>query len=201
MADIQTLINAIPDAQDGSVIDASYHNTIKTALKAIAGQLGGGGGESGSLTLQPTFLPIAPNLQWLGSLGGATDAGPGVTDGYVPLNLPNGAVIQELVVIGGKTNAAPKAFANLLVLPIGAGAGNSTTLIQIDFTNAGNPFTVRGSPSTSNIPGITSSGLLQIQTVNNSQFKYAVEVKVVSTAGTPIASVTVNAMQVNYTAS
>lgn len=197
MADIQTLVNNIPDAQDGNVITSDYHNSIKAALQAIAAQIGGGGGAA-TVTIQPAFLSISPNPLWNVSLGQAIDPGPPGADGFIPLNLPDGAVIQQLTVIGGKTNSAPKAFANLLILPIGASGGNSSTLIQIDFTGAGNPFTESGTPSTSNIPGISASGLQQMQTVQNSQFKYAIEAKLITPAGTPAATVTINAFQVTY---
>ncbi|MBZ5621150.1 MAG: hypothetical protein LAQ69_20850 [Acidobacteriia bacterium] len=200
MADIQTLINAIPDAQDGDVITANSHNSIKQALIAIAGQLGGTTGNV-TQTIQPAFLPIPPNPTWNVSLGLAADQGPPGADGFIPLNLPDGAVIQQMVAMGAKINSAPKGFANLLILPIGSGGTGSSTLIQIDLTNAGAPFTLTGTPSTSNIPGVTAAGLKQMQTVQNSQFKYVIETKILSPAGTPVASVTINAFQVIYSKS
>ena len=42
MSSIQTLVNLIPDANDGNVISSDYHNTMKAALEAIAAQLGSG---------------------------------------------------------------------------------------------------------------------------------------------------------------
>src|ERR1700726_1804687 len=98
MADIQALINAIPDAQDGSVITSDYHNTIKAALAAMASQLGGSaGGQTVTLTLPPNFLPIGRNPPWVVTLGAASDAGTPVSDGWIPVSLPEGAVIQQLV--------------------------------------------------------------------------------------------------------
>jgi hypothetical protein len=194
MADIQTLVNNIPDAQDGNVINSNYHNTIKTALLAIAVQLGGAAGpQTVNLTIQPSFQPMAGLPPWNVSLGLATDPGPPAAGGFIPLSLPDGATIQQLVVIGSKTNPASKGFVNLLVIPLGGTAG--TTLISIDLTPAGNPFTLNGVP---NIPGLTATALMQIQTVQNSQFKYAIESEVLSPAGTPVATVTINAIQVVY---
>jgi hypothetical protein len=195
MGTIQTLINAIPDAEDGNVITADYHNTIKAALEAIAGQLGSGGGpQTVTLTLQPTFLPKAGSPVWTVSLGFAADPGPPSCDGFIPLSFPDGAVIQSMEVMGAKTNAGSLGFVNLLILPISGTAG--TALIQIDLSKAGNPFSLSGTP---NIPGLTPTALTSMQTVQNTQFKYVIEAQVFSPAGTPAATVVINALQVVYT--
>jgi hypothetical protein len=186
MADIQTLVNAIPDAQDGNVISSDYHNTIKTALLAIATQLasGGAGGQTVTLTVQPNFVAIG--TAWTVNLGVAiSSAG---SNGFIPLTLPDGAVIQQMMVLGSQTSPPSKGFASLLVLPLG-GVG-STTLILIDLSTGGNPFTLTGTP---NVPGLTPTALQQISTVQNSQFKYAIQSEVLG------ANVNINAFQIVYT--
>jgi hypothetical protein len=112
----------------------------------------------------------------------------------MPLNLPDGVVIQTMTAIGRKTSAAPVGNVNLLIVPIGGAAG--TILIQIDLSVAGNPFTLTGTP---NVPGLTSSALVSLQTVQNSKFKYFIEAQVFSPQGTAPASVVINALQVGYT--
>ncbi len=196
MATLQALINAIPDAQDGNVITSNYHNTIKRALLAIATQMGAAatGSQTVTLTVQPSFAAIAGGATpWVLGIGSAGDAGPPSTSGFIPLNFPDGAVVQTMTVIGAKTNAAPKGFVNLLIVPIGGSAG--TTLIQVDLSTAGNPFSLTGTP---NVPGLTASALVSMQTVQNSQFKYVIEAQVFSTTGIPPASVVINALQIGY---
>jgi hypothetical protein len=186
MADIQTLINAIPDAQDGNVITSDYHNTIKTVLLAIASQIGAGpAAQTVTLSLQPNLITIG-STGWNVGLGLATSAAG--SNGFVPLNLPDGAVIQQLVVMGAQASPAVKAFASLLILPI-AGTG-STTLILVDLTPGGNPFNLSGTP---NVPGLTVTALASLQTVQNSQFKYAIQAESLG------ANLTINAFQVVYT--
>jgi hypothetical protein len=195
MADIQTLVNDIPNAQDGDIIGSDYHNTIKAALQAIAQQMGAGAGpQTVSLTVQPSFLPMAGLPAWNVSLGLATDPGPPAAGGFIPFNLPDGATIQKMVVTGSKNNPASKGFVNLVVIPLGGTSGS--TLISIDLTPGGNPFTLTGTP---NIPGLTAVALLQIQQVQNTQFKYAILSEVVSPTGTPAASITINVIQIVYT--
>jgi hypothetical protein len=196
MPDLQTLINAIPDAQDGNVITSNYHNTIKAALHAIVGQLGAAAPTTVTRTLPPNFTAIAGGAApWALGIGSAADAGPPSTSGFMPLNLPDGVVIQTMTTIGRKTNAGPVGNVNLLIVPIG-GAGTGTILIQIDLSVAGDPFTLTGTP---NVPGLTSSALVSLQTVQNLQFKYFIEAQVFSPQGTTPASVVINALQVGYT--
>jgi len=201
MADIQTLVNDIPDAQDGSVITSDYHNTIKTALEAIAGQLGAGsGGQTETLTLFPNFQPVQPvsaHVPWTITMGAAADAGGNLTDGWLPVHLPDGAMIQQLVVVGVKTAATTSvqfgAFVSLLIMAVGA--TDATTLVSVNLTNQlGSPFTATGTPS---VPGTAPNSLKDLQTVKNSQNKYVIHglVSPSPAAGT----LTIEAIQVVYT--
>jgi hypothetical protein len=187
MADIQTLINAIPDAQDGNVITSDYHNTIKAALLAIAGQLGtaGPGAQTVKITVQPNLVAFAGGTPWTVTLGVATSAAG--SNGFIPLNLPDGATIQQMVVFGSQSNPVSKGFASLLVIPLAGTA--ATNLILIDLSTGGSPFSLTGTP---NVPGLTASALKDMQTVQNSVFKYAIQAEVLG------AGVTINAFQVIY---
>ena len=190
MADIQTLINAIPDAQDGNVITSDYHNTIKTALAAIAGELGpSAGGQSGAVTLVPNFLPIPGSNPWTLNLGVATDAAG--SNGWLPVYLPEGATIQQMVVIGAKTAPATLGTVSLLIQPLTD--ITVTTLIPIDLNTAGNPFRLTGTPS---VPGAGPSGLLDLRTVKNSANKYLIRAQTLSTVA---ATVTINTLRVEFT--
>ncbi|HUN41662.1 MAG TPA: hypothetical protein VMU81_15355 [Acetobacteraceae bacterium] len=188
MSDLQTLVNAIPDAQDGNIITSNYHNTVKAALQAMASQLEAAapGSQTVNLTVQPNFAAISGATAWTVALGVATSAAG--SNGFIPLNLPDGATINQMVAIGAQTSPAAKGFASLLVMPLGGTAG--TTLILIDLSTGGNPFTLTGSPS---VPGLTASALKDMETVQNSLFKYAIQSEVLG------AGVTINAFQVGYT--
>jgi len=194
MGNLTTLINAIPNAQDGYIITAYYHNTIRNALVAIANQLGAAAppaAQSITKTIQPNLLTVAGGAAWAVSLGVATSGASG-GNGYVSLDLPDGAVIQQLVVMGAQPATAVKGFASLLVLPLGG--TTAQTLIQIDLSTGGNPFTLPGTPNAQlSAPPLSASALLNLQTVQNSQFKYAIQAEVLGTA------LTINAFQVVYT--
>lgn len=202
MADLQTLINAIPDAQDGNVITSDYHNNIKTALQAIAGQLGpGAGGQNVTLTLLPNFLPVPPvnvHVPWKVEIGTASDAGGNLTDGWMPLYLPDGAVIQQLIVIGVKTVATtPVTFGGNITLTImSAGSTSGTTLISVDLTNMlGNPFTTP--PGIPSVPGASPVSLKDLQTVKTTQNKYTI--RAIVSPSPAAGTLTIEAIQVVYT--
>jgi hypothetical protein len=194
MGSLQTLLNAIPDAQDGNVITSRYHNTLKAALIAIANQLGAAAPpavQTVTRTVQPNLLTVSGGAAWSVSLGVATSGANG-GNGYVSLDLPDGAVIQQMVVIGAQPATAVKGFASLLVLPLGG--TTAQTLIQIDLSTGGNPFTLSGTPNPQlSAPPLSTSALLNLQTVQNSQFKYAIQAEVLG------AALTINAFQIVYT--
>jgi hypothetical protein len=187
MADLQTLINAIPDANDGNIISSDYHNTIKAALQAIATELGGGAAsQTANVTVQPNFLVAAGGgAAWTVSLGLATSVAG--SNGFIALNLPDGATIQSMEIWGKQISPPSPAFANLLALPI-AGT-TSTTLIKVDFSTAGNPFDLVGTPSP-DVSGLSASALQSMLTVQNSQFKYAIQAEALG------AGIVINALQI-----
>jgi hypothetical protein len=141
------------------------------------------------VTLPASFLPVGSQRPWTVNIGFAQDAAG--SNGWIPLDLPNGAVIQRMVAIGAKTAPATLGFVSLVIVPITGSAG--TTLIGIDLGPAGNPFQITGFPS---VPGLGPTGLKELQTVDNSLFKYIVHAQTIS--GTP-ATVTINAVRVEYT--
>ncbi len=201
MAAIQTLVNNIPLAQDGNLITSNYHNTIRAALEAIASQLSGAPTPTTvTLTLHPAFSPVANFPQFSLSIGVATLTGTGNAAGYIPLSLPDGAVIQQLTVSGANVNSLTSskvsAFAYLQILAV-TGGGSPTTLIQIDLVPGGNPFSLPGTPNAANVPGITVTGLKDAQTVQNSQFMYAIEV-IVRGDGATQASLEIFSFQLVY---
>jgi len=195
MASIQTLVNAIPDANDGGIISSDYHNTIKAALLAIANQLAGAGGASGTLTLQPNFISVSAK-PWSISIGVAADPGPPGADGFIPVMLPDGVIIQSMTVTGSRTSN-DRGNVTLLAIPIAGGAGG-TTLIQIDLSTGGNPFTLTGFPNPT-ISALSAAALQQMLLIQNSQFKYVVEATAEVLPTTGAGTLLINAIQIAYT--
>lgn len=107
-ADLQSLINAIPSAEDGHVITPDYHNTLRAAVMALASQSGGGTTNLNvTMTYAPVFLPVTDGgvqaPQWVLALGMATRPVDNSAKGWFPIQLPDGARIRTLTVTGNRS--------------------------------------------------------------------------------------------------
>src|SRR5512134_566752 len=95
--DLQTLVNAIPKAEDGHVITSDYHNSLRAALLAMLDNLGAIKGGAVVQTITPTFFTNKDRSAWvvLNGVAAATDQAK-TTSGFLALGLPDGARIQRL---------------------------------------------------------------------------------------------------------
>lgn len=102
-AELQAFLDAIPFANDGDVITADHHNTLRKAIGRIAGSLD----ESQfvqvqTLSFSPALLPVADGPGDWRSMPGIA-VGPktgGNAEGWMPLDLPNGTNVDSLTVRG-----------------------------------------------------------------------------------------------------
>lgn len=62
--DLQTLLTAIPTAEDGHIITREYHNTLRAAVVGLAQQMGVSVQQEKYLTLSPYFFPADPAPRW-----------------------------------------------------------------------------------------------------------------------------------------
>jgi hypothetical protein len=169
--DLQSLVNAIPIAEDGHVITSLHHNSLRAALLAIVTQLGGEP-VSGTVTLTflPSFLPSGSQPPWLLAEGVATrSAGASAARGWFPLQLPEGARLQNMTGIGRRTGTVASFQLQLQRQPINDTP--TTVLISIPLQNAGDPFQVTGSVQ---VAGAGPAALEEYRLINNSAFKYLV---------------------------
>ncbi|MEP6925797.1 MAG: hypothetical protein ABI954_15125 [Pyrinomonadaceae bacterium] len=122
---VQLLINAIPIAHEGHVITSEYHNSLRDALRAIAGQIGltvQPVSTARILTFAPNFMPLPPNergnnIEWIIDLSKASVppeiSGDTLVQGGLPVQLPDDAMIQGMIVRfsrASKTAPDPKVF-------------------------------------------------------------------------------------------
>lgn len=99
--DLATLLQQIPLAEDGKLITRDYHNSLRAALLALAGQSTTPGKAAKSLTLVPVFTPWGGDKTpgWLPKQGVAI-AGKGGADGFLPINLRDNEEIKSVIVTG-----------------------------------------------------------------------------------------------------
>jgi hypothetical protein len=170
-ADLQTLVNAIPSAQDGSVIDSRYHNTLKAAVEGIVGQLDtGGGSQNVTESYPPHFLQNSSGPNWMQLNGVATPTGtPGNANGWFALQLPNRARIQSMTVAGRR--AGPVLPFNVQLMRVTIADSNNVTLIPLILGTAPDPFMITG---TVQVPGAGTAALEEYRTVDNNLYTYLI---------------------------
>lgn len=98
--DLATLLQQIPLAEDGKLITRDYHNSLRAALLALAGQAAAPAKAAQSLVLVPVFTPWSERVPgWLPKQGVAL-AGKGGADGFLPINLRDNEQIDSVIVTG-----------------------------------------------------------------------------------------------------
>jgi hypothetical protein len=177
MPTLAELVNAIPVASRGDVITAEVHNSLRSALAAIATQLGASTStQTVTPTFAPAFLAAGTTPAWILGAGFVRNPTTGTqASGWLPLQLPHGARIQRLIVQAGR-NGAIEAPAQMDVTlerqPLRGGNTTATILAQaslIGSANARNPFEV----SAPFAPvGLTGGNFSEAQVVNNDDYKY-----------------------------
>jgi hypothetical protein len=169
---LDTLIAAIPTAEDGHVISRDFHNSLRAALVAIASQLSAAPGQAdASLTFAPNFLPItdagvrAP--EWVLSVGIASKPG-AAAKGWFPVQLPDGGSIKSMMVTGQRSGTVLSCQVRLVRQTIAD--ATAAPMIIISLKNvAGQPFKATGEVSGASLPIIQD-----FQTVNNDKYQYFV---------------------------
>jgi len=171
VSDLQVLISAIPIAQDGDVITADYHNSVRSAFIAMANRLGLG------IITEEIFITNAPNLfkvdgqgEWKNELGQVKKAAAdtGALRGWMELDLPDGARIKKMNVYASNDTAGTMKV-KLRRQSVSSSAGDD--LIAIDVAN-NDASTVKDGDVT--LPGSTlgNSAIEEARSVDNQKYKY-----------------------------
>jgi hypothetical protein len=183
MATLQDIIASIPTAQDGAVISIDYHNTMLAAIKLLAAQ-GGGGSSGGPATINLSFAPqFAANdgsPAWSLQSGIASKPGGTATQaiGWMNLQLPDGYVIDHMVISGNKTGNVGSFNATLLQQPL-----TSTGLVAVLAATLDTAAT----DSTGNFS--VTARATSIAIIGNTQSKYILQARIVGADAGATASV------------
>lgn len=112
--EIQLLLNKIPIAHEGHVVTSEYHNTVRDALMAIANRMGltvKAVSDLQVLNFAPNFQQVENTILWTVGFNKAiipqvpnADA-PSVVKGSFPVQLPDSAVIDSMIVRGARAAA------------------------------------------------------------------------------------------------
>jgi len=200
---LQQLVDRIPLAEPGAPITTDLHNTLREVLKLLAAQ--GVGSTTGprTLSLAPAFLPFKDTPFWVTLDGGfaspqrlESTAGTRIVEGWIPVQLPEGARIDSMLVKGRRSAKIDMFQLRLGYTPLDPDE-NARTIIPINnLANASDPFAERREVS---IPGVSGATLLDARTVKNDSRIYFVTARVEIPPGGIDGRVEINSIQVNYT--
>jgi hypothetical protein len=196
---LQTLIDNIPTAEDGHIIDRKYHNSLREAVAALAQQVGTGGqGQADtSVTYAPVFLPVTDggvkSPEWVLSLG-VSSRPPSVNSakGWLPLQLPDNATIKSMTITGQKSGTVLSCQVRLMRQTI----ADATTvpMIVVNLKNVtGQPFKATGEVAGASLPIIQD-----FRTVNNDKYQYLVLAELTLASPTADAIVDLYAIQIAF---
>jgi hypothetical protein len=189
-SDLQILIASIPIAQEGHVISSEYHNAIRNALVAIANRLGlGPVSEEITITKAPQFMPLAGQAEWE-HLYGIVQKPPGVNagnvQGWMQLELPDGARIKRMVVFASKDPAAPATPLRIaLRRQRMVDTGTNPELIRIEVV--GEEGLSRGIEGDVTLPGsgAGAGAIEEFRIVNNREHRYLLTAELINITENP----------------
>lgn len=142
MADLRTLLAAIPQAADGLPITSNYHNTLKTALEALAGQLGEANVGPLVVTFPMAFIATSGGRPpWrLDYDGSAASNGP-QCEGWFGIDLPDGVRVDRVTFYGRRLKLRANAndvvswVAELTRQPVLSGKGTPGVLFAANLAD------------------------------------------------------------------
>jgi len=193
---LQQLVDRIPVAERGAPITTDLHNTLRDALILLASQ-GIGIPTTGArtLSLAPAFMLFGSGPNWVNVNGFASPPGPSA-EGWIPVQLPDGARIDSLVVKGRRAGSVGLFQIRLRYTPLDP-EENARVIVAINnLDTAADPFEVVGQVS---IPGLAGAALLDARTVKNDSRIYFVTATAFEVGNAAADLVEVHSIQVNYT--
>ena len=105
--ELQILLNSLPVAQEGTIITSAFFNSLRTAILALAAQIGGGAiSPTQLINFLPAFTVTQQSPAWMlddGIASAPAKAGGGSASGWLPLQLPDNLTIQAMTVLGDKS--------------------------------------------------------------------------------------------------
>jgi hypothetical protein len=195
---LQALLAAIPIAADGQVITSDYHNSLRQALIAMASEMGIGlTTDSVAFTYAPSMLPIAAAVAWpISANFTALSAAATNPDGWLPVQLPDGKILQNMTVAGKLTVPAPTSFQVVLFREaLGPDAPGPAALITVDLKSQTGGFTVSNGVTP---PGAAASaaGLVaqlaavqDLKTIDTNSYKYFLRATVTGAGAATVAEI------------
>jgi hypothetical protein len=196
--DLRFALAQIPIANDGNVISSEYHNSLRTALLAMA-QLLGAGAVAPAINVSYALQLAGGATGWVQTEAGVA-SGASVTDasGWMSLALPDGARIQSMQIFGKKSVTVKALTFNLQRYLLDDVSQTPESLITLDASGAAGTF----APA-DKIKAIVGLGPTRAQAtlddqqlIQNGKFKYIFRVQMTGATAAEPGAVQIHAILV-----
>jgi hypothetical protein len=179
-AEYQNLLNSIPIANDGDIVLAEHHNSLRAAVGVLARNLDDSAfARLAQIPFTPTLFPNLTAKPWRLAPGAAHGPDPGGTDhvasGWMPLDLPQGSRIEGFSVRGSRTDetaAGPTPEVGDWQVALArqeVTGGDSVTLGSKDISGSTGQFTV---PVQIAVTNATQAQLEGYRRIDNTKYRY-----------------------------
>jgi hypothetical protein len=194
--DPNVAIASVPIAQDGMVIDANFHNSLRSALVALAGSVGAGTVEESSrVTLAPAFHPVPGEKASWRVTPEAAEGLDGST-GWLPVDLPPHVRLHTLVV----SHTAGKDTTSLEVSLERTSIANSSTTRLFRLKRSSGDGTPKIDTAALEVGGITGPAALEeFRRVDNTTYRYFIRASTTGSPNQQTDHIRVHALQVIFT--
>jgi hypothetical protein len=201
LATAEDVIAAIPVAEDGEVIRSTYHNALRDALIALLAEVGVGRGPIAPLA--PAFAPTAGKVAWdllpgVARKPAVTSPAKASAEGWMPVELPHGGRIKQLVVTGQRSGSMDQFKVILFRQEISSDATPPTnTIASVDLKNSAASFLESTDAGAEELTDPTPAQVLDYTTVDNTKYKYFIQAKLMNAVASGKAQI--NSLQVVIT--
>jgi hypothetical protein len=194
VTDLQILISQIPAAEDGNIIRSEHFNQMRLALTELAKRLGVVGVEEDfGETIAPNFFRNGSDEGWVSEYGIAkTPAVAATVRGWMEVELPNGARLDQMLVYGKRTGAG--AFNVILRRQKIQDPASIVDLITVPITSTTDAE--KGERAEVKVLASDLTELEERRRIKNSDYKYLLIAEATLAAATDSAQI--NAVQVVY---
>jgi hypothetical protein len=172
ISDLTVLVASIPIAQDGQVISAEYHNSLRAALIALTNRLGLGlVSEENTITNAPRLTPVTGTTAWDQDIGVAKKPSTaGDRSGWMEIDLPDGARIKKMQVFAATDSDNGTMKVRLQRRSVSNTSANDD-LISLDITN-NDASTAKEADVTLPTSTFGGSTIEEARLVDNRKYKY-----------------------------
>jgi len=132
-------------------------------------------------TYPPNFFPVGAQSPWVMNTGIADKAANNSANGWMPVQLPNGARLMNMRVMGRRVGAVSIFQVRLVRQRIVATGGATTsttltTLFDADLINAADPFNIMVDvEEPNNVTGAAVAAIMEdFRLIDNDRYKYMI---------------------------